>query len=333
MGSKGCAMKYYLATLYICLLSLCTANTVSAMPSAVTVETLSASVLRVKVNLANGSLGLGSAVVISKNQVVTNCHVVNDATDIAVIVNGQPLNATSIKADWHHDLCILTVDNLDIPAVKLGASKNLQYEDSIFTIGYPDKTQTPVSTFGAVKELFPMDDSVVIRASSSFRLGASGGGAFDDAGNLVGIITLKSSGENAYYYYMPVEWVQALMSKPATFLNVKSEKPFWAKDATQRPYFMQVVRPYLAQEWKALLKVAKQWAQTEPNTAESWFYLATAEYAIKDYANAEAHFKKVLALNHQHVQAEAYLQKIAGLTAKATGISNQIASNQLALLN
>ncbi len=326
-------MKYYLATLYVCLLSLCMASTVSATPAESTVETLNASVLRVKVNLANGSLGLGSAVVISQNQVVTNCHVVNDATDIAVIVNGQPLNATSIKADWHHDLCILTVDGLNAPAVKLGTSKNLHYEDSIFTVGYPGKTQTPVSTFGAIKELFPMDDSVIIRATSSFKLGASGGGAFDDAGNLVGIITLKSSGEHAYYYYMPVEWVQALMSKPAESLGKKSEKPFWAKDTTQRPYFMQVVRPYLGQEWKALLRVAKQWTQREPGTAESWFYLAAAEYATKDYANAEAHFKKVLTLNHQHVQAADYLQKISGLTAKATVTSNQMAANQYALLN
>lgn len=325
-------MKYYLITLCTSLFTLCMA-TVSAMPTETAMQILNASVLRVKVSLPNGSLGLGSAVVISKDQVITNCHVVNDATNISVIVNDQPHKATSIKADWHHDLCILTVENLNVPSVKLGASKSLQYEDSIFTIGYPDKTQKPVSTFGAVKELFPMDESLIIRATSSFKLGASGGGAFDDAGNLVGIITLKSSGDQAYYYYMPVEWVLALMAKPAQSLGIKSEKPFWAKDTTQRPYFMQVVRPYLAQEWKALLKVAKQWTKTEPDTAESWFYLGAAEYATKDYANAEAHFKKALALNHQHAETVDYLQKIAGLTAKATVPSNQIALNQLALLN
>lgn len=321
-------MKYFLAILNICLLSLYAANNALAMPSQTTVETLSTSVLRVKVNLPNGSLGLGSAVVISKDQVVTNCHVVTDATDISVIVNGEPHLATAIKADWHHDLCMLTVEGLNVPAVKLGASKDLQYETSIFTIGYPDKTHTPVSTFGAVKELFPMDNSVVIRATSAFKLGASGGGAFDDAGKLVGIITLKSRGDHANYYYMPVEWVQALMAQPAVALGVKCEKPFWAKDTSERPYFMRVVQPYQAQEWKSLLKLAKQWAQTEPGTAESWFYLAAAEYATKDYANAEAHFKKVLALNDQHALAVEYLQKIAGMTANVA-----MRSNQVALLN
>ncbi len=305
-------IKHYSATLIFVF--LCAANSAWAKPADETVNVLNNSVLRVKVKLPNGNVGLGSAVVIAKNEVITNCHVVTDATNIAVIVNGESHAATAIKADWHHDLCVLTVENLHAPVVKLGASKNLQYDESIFTIGYPDETKLPVNTFGVVKGLFPMDDSVIIRASSSFRLGASGGGAFDDAGNLVGIITLKSRGDTAYYYYMPVEWVQTLMHKPAQSLGTKNEKPFWAM-GKQRPYFMQVVQPYLTQEWSALLKVATQWVQTEPDTAESWFYLAAAEFAIKDYINAEAHFKKVVALNNQHSQAIDYLEKLADKTA------------------
>jgi len=315
-------IKFYQSIL---LLVFCAANSAWAMPTQEMLSDLNNSVLRVKVKLPNGKLGLGSAVVIAKNEVITNCHVVTDATNIAVIINGEPHAATAIKADWHHDLCMLTVENLDAPIVKLGASKNLQYEESVFTIGYPDETKQPVSTFGAVKGLFPMDDSVIIRASSSFRLGASGGGAFDDAGNLVGIITLKSRGDTAYFYYMPVEWVQALMNKPAQSLGAKSEKPFWAMDVKQRPYFMQVVQPYLSQEWKTLLQVATQWVQTEPNTAESWFYLAAAEYATKDYSHAEEHFKKVLALSNSHSQAIDYLAKIADKTAKLDTVSNKIA--------
>ena len=321
-------IKHYLTTLTTLLVVLSVANSAWAKPADAMVNALSNSVLRVKVMLPNGNLGLGSAVVIGKNEVITNCHVVTDATNVAVIVNGEPHKATAIKADWHHDLCMLTVENLDVPSVKIGASKALKYDESIFTIGYPDETKTPVNTFGEVKGLFPMDGSVVIRASSAFRLGASGGGAFDDAGNLVGIITLKSKGNAAQYFFIPVEWVQALMSKPALALGVKSEKPFWAMAAAQRPYFMQVVQPYVSQEWSALLKVAAQWVQNEPNTAESWFYLAAAEFATNDYSHAEEHFKKVLALNNQHTQASDYLAKIAQKTA-----SVNVALSQLALLN
>lgn len=309
----------YLAT-YTLLTALCITSSAWATPADETVRALGESVLRVKVKLPNGSLGLGSAVVIGKNEVITNCHVVNDASDVSVIVNGEPHAATAIKADWHHDLCMLTVENLNVPAVKFGASKSLQYDTSFFTVGYPDETQSPVNTFGVVKGIFPMDGSVIIRATSSFRLGASGGGAFDDAGNLVGIITLKSRGDSPHYYYMPVEWVQALMTKSAQSLGGKSQKPFWAMDAKQRPYFMQVVQPYVAQEWKTLLKVATQWVQSEPQTAESWFYLATAEYATNDLDKAEQHFRKVLAINSHHSQALDYLQKLTQKSA-ATNVA------------
>ena len=278
----------------------------------------------------NGSKGLGSAVVIAEDQVVTNCHVVTDAHNVEVIVNSTPHAATEIKPDWHHDLCILTVENLNAPVAKIGTSKKLEYETAVFTIGYPGKTTEPVNTFGVVKGIFPMDDSVVIRATSPFELGASGGGVFDAEGTLVGIITLKSRDKQAHYFYMPVEWVQALMNRPAQALGAKSEKPFWAANFKQRPYFMQVVKPYVSHDWHSLLKVSLEWVNAEPATAESWFYLATAEFETKNYDKAEAHFKKVLALNEGHYQAIEYLNKIADRSVSANGAN--IALNQLALL-
>lgn len=304
----------------------CWVCSASAMPTETLVRELGNSVLRVQVKLADGKQGLGSAVVIAKGEVITNCHVVNDATDITVIHHGEPHVATAIKPDWHHDLCMLKVESLDAPVVNMGATQNLKHEASVFTVGYPDEVTQPVSTFGVVKGLFPMDGSMVMRATSTFRLGASGGGAFDDAGNLIGIITLKSKGSQAHYYYMPVEWVKALMGKPAQALGEKCEKPFWALGLEQRPYFMQVVQPFVSHDWKSLLKVAQNWVQTEPDTAESWFYLAAAEYATKDYGNAEAHFNKVLLLNHEHRSAMEYLDKLAVESGKSA------TSNHVALL-
>ena len=296
-----------------------------ASPATETVNALNASVLRVQVNLPNGKHGLGSAVVIAKNQVVTSCHVVNEATDVSVIVNGAAYPASAIKPDWRHDVCILTVENLNVPTVKLGATDTLKYGDSIFTVGYPDEVKAPVNTYGEVKGLFPMDGSTVIRATSSFRLGASGGGAFDDEGHLIGLITVKSRGDEAYYYYVPVEWVSTLSSKPSQALGLKSESPFWADAPKQRPYFMQVAHPTLKHDWKSLLSVTKAWVVGEPNAAESWFYLATAEYAVKDYAMAEAHFKKALSIDSTHADAINYLEKLTNQSSASVNFASNVA--------
>ncbi len=302
-------VKNGLVLLGYLLISLCMAAKALATPTDALVRELGDSVLRVQVKLADGKQGLGSAVVIAKDELITNCHVVNNAKQIAVIYKGETRTATALKSDWRHDLCMLKVEGLNAPIIKMGSTDNLKHEESIFTIGYPDQTTRPVTTYGAVKGMFPMDGSVVIRATSSFRLGASGGGAFDDAGNLVGIITLKSKGSDAYYYYMPVEWVQALMQNRGESLDLKNQKPFWAFAEKQRPYFMRVVHPFQSRDWDSLLAIAQEWAAREPSTAESWFYLATAEFAKSDYVNAEAHFQQVLILDKSHVEASGYLSK------------------------
>ncbi len=321
--TRLCFTLFYSALFY-----LCSATSTLAAPTEELLHQLSGQVLRVQVGLANGSYGLGSAVVIAKDRVVTNCHVVANANSIVVVNNGMPLSVSAIKPDWHHDLCILKVDDLNAPTAKIGSSKNLKYEQSVFTIGYPSFVAVPVNTFGVVKGLYPMDDSVIIRATSTFGLGASGGGVFDDDGNLVGIITLKSPGSNAYYYNMPVEWVQALLNAPEQAISTKSEQPFWALSYDKWPYFMQVVQPYITENWGALLQIASKWTEQEPNTAESWFYLATAEYATKDFKKAEAHLQKVVAMNNQHSQAIYYL----GLVAEESG-KHTLALNNVALLN
>lgn len=293
------------------LLFMSAVTSVQALPTDKLLHQATQHVVKINVALANGNDGSGSGVVIAKDRVVTNCHVVANATSIRVTANGKSYPVSGIVPDWHHDICLVKVENIEAPVATIGSSKGLQYEQAVFAIGYPNLATVPSSTFGHVKGLFSMDDSVIIRATSTFRLGASGGGVFDEAGHLVGVITLKSPGKDAYYYNMPVEWVQALFDKPVLAVNAQSTPAFWAGPVDKRPFFMQVVHPYLNKNWGALLSVATKWTIAEPNNNEAWFYLAAAEYAIRDTVNAEAHLRQVTAVNAQHSQAIYYLARIA----------------------
>jgi len=297
--------------LVVMLLSGLLMGSVNAMPNQNMLNTLNAEVFRVEVTHQNGTHGLGSAVVIAKDQMVTNCHVVMDATDVKVVVNGVTQIATGVKPDWRHDICIITLSGLSMPIAKIGQSKSLHYQTPVVTVGYPDKTTSPVNTFGEVQGLFPMDGGYVIRATSAFNLGASGGGMFDESGNLVGIITLKSRGAHAQYFFMPVEWVVALMSQPAQALGTKTQKPFWALAESERPYFMKVVQPQLAHDWNALNQLSKTWVMFEPDNAESWVTLAIAEYETHQYEQALIHFNQALALRNDSTIALMYLNKIS----------------------
>lgn len=296
----------------------------SANPNADLLSKLNSEVFRVEVVHQNGAHGLGSAVVIAKDQLVTNCHVVTNAKDVKVVVNGLRHVATSLKADWYHDICIIEVPNLDAPIAKIGNSQGLNYQSRVMTVGFPDTTTSPINSFGEVVGLFPMDGGMVIRATSKFNLGASGGGMFDNEGFLVGVITLKSRGGDAQYFFMPVEWVLALLSKQSQALGLASFKPFWAMDVNERPYFMKVVQPVLAHDWMTLKQISLSWVKDEPNNAESWTHLAMAEFETNEYAQSIAHFKKALSLHHDDDLVKGYLNKLESRLALKGEVSRQL---------
>lgn len=307
----------------VMLISLGLISSAWAKPETDLLNTLNAEVFRVEVTHQNGAHGLGSAVVIAKDQLVTNCHVVTNASDVKVVVNGIRHDATGVKTDWHHDICIIHVPNLDAPIAKIGSSKLLRYQTPVLTVGYPETTTRPVNSFGEVVGLFSMDGGMVIRATSEFNLGASGGGMFDEAGNLVGVITLKSRGADAQYFFMPVEWVMALMHQPPQALGLPADKPFWAKAASERPYFMKVVQPAVAHDWASLKAVSLAWVSAEPDSAESWTHLAMAEFETHEYAQAFDHFKKALSLHYNDKLINAYLNKLESQVALSGSTSYQ----------
>ena len=307
-------MTKLLTTLCMFLIAHFISLSAFAMPSADKVQSLSAHVVKVYATLANGSLSKGSGVVVAHDQVITNCHVVANGHKIEVFNNGVSHVATAIKTDWQHDLCMVKVSGLNLPIAKIGSSDKLNYEQPVFTVGYPSDSPKTVSTFGVVKALYPMDDSVIVRTTSSFKLGASGGAVFDENGHLVAIITLKSPGKNAYYYNMSVEWVKSLLTAPEQAVITAStdyKAPFWNTPQDQWPYFMRVVKPVQNENWQGLLNVASAWTDAEPNNHEAWYYLALAEEGMKEHDLAAQHFSLVLAQNSNNSDALNHLNLIS----------------------
>lgn len=318
-------MTKLLALLLGFSLSATYAQSSLAFPVDAFVDTISQHVVKVQVSLKSGAYGMGSGVVVGQDQVVTNCHVVANAQSVSVYAHGENYPATALKADWHHDVCILKVAALDLPIARIASSQTLQYEQVVYTAGFANNSPRANSTSGVIKGLYPMDDSVIIRASNAFRMGDSGGGLFDESGNLVGIVTVKSPGRDAFYYFMPVEWVQALMAQSEQSVVGDSQPPFWAEASDQWPFFMRIVQPLKTENWQDLMAIASDWAAQEPNTVEAKFYQAVAEFSLNSPMQAEAHFMQVLAENQQHSSALYYLGLIADNNGKRTEALNMVA--------
>jgi S1-C subfamily serine protease len=222
----------------------------------------------------------------------------------------------------------LRVNYLPLTPAELGDSEHLQYEQPVFSIGFPGGPVKPLTTQGNIKALYPMDGSYIIRTSSSFIMGASGSAIFDDQGKLIGLNTVKSPGHGqyAYYYGVPVTWVKRLLSAPESTTIGYPGTPFWDAPEDNWPYFMRVVGPSLNEKWVDLKAIAEAWTGAEPANAEAHYYLGLAQQHLGAIPQAREQFTQAVGLNNRHTNA------LKGLSMLAKEAGDQAEEQRLSML-
>lgn len=301
---------------YIKLLSVCLlfARTAFAEPDHELVYRLKASVVKVHAITASGGHSVGSGVVVDKDTVATNCHVLANSSGISISKFGDSISPTGMIADWRHDICLLKFQYLELPAVKMASAASLHYGDEVFSIGFPGGPPKPQTISGKVRALYPFDDSLIVRTDAAFVMGSSGSPTFNQAGELVSLSTFKSPGRQAYFYSVPAEWIVALMQKEAATTAVPTATAFWDLPLESRPLWMQVVQPYQSGNWLALEGLARSWLMQQPNSAEAFFYLASALHGQGKLSEAQQAYERVTTIEPAHIEAWSGLALLAQQT-------------------
>lgn len=136
---------------------------------------------------------LGSGFIIDpKGYVVTNHHVVQDAEEVSVILNGdKQYKATIIGHDPKTDLALLKIDaKEDLPFVKFGDSNAARVGEWVVAIGNPfglggTVTTGIISARGRDIHAGKYDD--FIQTDAAINKGNSGGPMFNLKGEVIGI--------------------------------------------------------------------------------------------------------------------------------------------------
>jgi S1-C subfamily serine protease len=204
----------------------------------------SASVVRVHAVGADGTVKLGSGVVTGPGQVATACHVTRGAKTIEVEHGVTRSVADMQVGSQYHDLCLLTAQMVDVRVAPMRQSEDLKPGEHVIAVGFESGAQA-VEMRGSVAALYPYDDGYVIRTTASFDFGSSGGGLFDQAGNLVGILAFKArTGENLRFA-LPTEWLLPATKVATAFALVTPTSmgsAFWERPQGDRPAFLGVAR-------------------------------------------------------------------------------------------
>ena len=305
-------MSYSMIKIVYVLLLLFFSHTAQSYPAQAELFGLSKSMVQVFVTFKGGVTGSGSGIVIKKNHVATNCHIFADSDGVNVVKFFQTYTPISVYADWENDLCILKFDNLPLLPVKLRSSKELSYEEKVFSLTYPNDNPMPLPSYGKIKALYPFHKGNIIRSSAGFTVGSSGGALFDLDFNLVGITTFKSPGRRENYYYcLPVDWIKNLL-KTQEQINLKSNAaPFWSLPENKKPFFMRVVLPMQNEDWQSMLSIAKSWTQADEESSDAWYYLGFAHKKMDNLDFAKLFLKQAVKLNQDHFDSLTELADIA----------------------
>ena len=160
------------------------------------------------------SVSFGSGFILKSNYILTNFHVVEDATEVVVSLSDRrEYKAEIVGVDPLSDLAVLEVDGKDLPAVNLGNSDKLNVGDWVIAIGSPfsfdfSVTAGIVSAKGRSIQNNNIGNYVpFLQTDVAINPGNSGGPLFNLDGDVVGInsqIYSRSGGYQGLAFAIPI---------------------------------------------------------------------------------------------------------------------------------
>ena len=172
-------------------------------------ERLANSVVTISTTIADdagGGRGVGTGVVLtSDGEILTNAHVVEDASEVVVRFAGEtePRVAEILASDSGNDLALIKVDVTGLVAATFAKPGSVQIGDTVVAIGYalaldggPTVTSGIVS---ALKRTIETDSGALnslIQTDAAISSGNSGGPLVNLKGEVVGINTAVARGDS-----------------------------------------------------------------------------------------------------------------------------------------
>ncbi|WNB18357.1 trypsin-like peptidase domain-containing protein [Marivirga arenosa] len=166
-------------------------------------------------------VGSGSGVIFRENgYIITNNHVIDGADEIEVIRKKKTYKAKLVGRDPSTDLAVLKIDDKNLPAIRVGSSKDLQVGSWVLAVGNPFNLTSTVTAgivsakgreLNILKSNFPIES--FIQTDAAINPGNSGGALVNTEGELVGINTaiLSKTGSYAGYgFAVPIDIVKKI---------------------------------------------------------------------------------------------------------------------------
>lgn len=184
---------------------------------------------------------LGSGFIISEDgYIITNDHVAGNASEIVVtMTNGKQYTAKIVGTDPVSDICLLKVDEKNLPYLDFGNSEDVIIGEWVIAFGNPfglfEINDKPTVTVGVISakgmNLEPVNNRFylnMLQTDASINGGNSGGPLVNCVGEVIGINTLiftaGSQGSIGLGFAIPINKVKRIVDELKN--NGKIEREF-----------------------------------------------------------------------------------------------------------
>lgn len=151
---------------------------------------------------------LGSAVAISDNELLTNCHVTGDLAEVRIARAKDEMPARVVSRNADADRCVLRTDTKLAKWVTVRPYDDIKVGERAITIGTPQGLELTAAE-GIVSSKRVYNQTRVVQTSAPISQGSSGGGLFDARGHLLGITTFYfRGGQNLNFAVAAEEYAQ-----------------------------------------------------------------------------------------------------------------------------
>jgi serine protease Do/serine protease DegQ len=173
----------------------------------------------------------GSGVIVDAKQgyIITNAHVIENATEITVtLLDNRSLTAKVVGKDEGSDVAVLQVQGTNLTAIPIADSDRTEVGDFVVAIGNPfglghTVTSGIVSALGR-SGINPEGYEDFIQTDASINPGNSGGALVNLSGELVGInsaILSRTGGNIGIGFAIPSNMMKTVMSQLIKYGTVK----------------------------------------------------------------------------------------------------------------
>ena len=236
--------------------------------------------------------GSGSGVIVdARGTVVTNLHVVRGDAEASVrLANGDIYDDVQVvDVDARKDLVVLKIKAFNLTPAVMGNSDQVSVGDRIFVIGSPRGLQSTLSD-GLISAVRDSGEGYrLFQTTAPVSPGSSGGGLFNESGELVGIVVAKRTDAENVNFVLPGNYARGLLAS-TTMTSLADLARRYPAEAAPAPGQTGAVDPAAKQRLtQRLQQVIAESGLTFAKNGESWRAEFQATHAKSVYVDVSVY--------------------------------------------